>query len=115
MLLSNAMSLPGRIGKCKSAKSAVSVRRGSTATITTLSGSRNLRCLIRLKITGWQSAVLVPIKSKQLASSISAYELGGPSEPSDDLYPATADAMHNRELVSKLFVPIKPLASLLAT
>src|SRR4030095_16112906 len=49
MPLSSAMSVPGRIGRCRSAKSAVSVRRGSTAMIMTLSGSAIFLRLMRLK------------------------------------------------------------------
>ncbi len=81
----------------------------------TLFGSLCLRFLILLKITGWQSAVLVPMSNRQLASSISAYEFGGPSEPSEVLYPATAEAMQRRELVSKLLVPRKSFRQFIGT
>jgi hypothetical protein len=38
---------------------------------------------MRFQVTGWQSAVFVPIRKKQSAVSMSAYAPGGPSLPSE--------------------------------
>ena len=115
MPFSSATSDPGRRGRCKSARSAVSVQRGSATITVTRSVSASLRRRIRLNVIGWQSAVFVPIRKKQSASSMSAYAVGGPSAPSERVYPAAAEAMHSREFVSKLLVPMNPFVSLPAT
>ncbi len=107
--LSRARSVPGLMGRYRSARSAVAVRRGST----TMSRAPCLsRSAIRRKRIGWQSAMFEPMTKKRSARSMSSYEPGGPSAPSDCLYPVPADAMHSRELDSMCSPRRYPLTSL---
>ena len=56
----------------RSAMSAVSVQRGSATMTATSSGAASLRLRMRFQVTGWQSAVFVPIRKKQSAVSMSS-------------------------------------------
>src|SRR6478735_5918982 len=56
-----------------------------------------------------------PMTKKRFVRSKSVYEPGGPSEPSDCLYPVPALAMHSRELDSMYLVRRNPLANFVAT
>ncbi len=81
--LSRARSVPGRIGRKRSALSAVALRRGSTTI--SFAPADFTRSIIRRKRIGWQSAMLEPITRNTSAWSRSRYEPGGPSAPSDSL------------------------------
>lgn len=103
--------MPGLTWRNRSALAAVAVRRGST----TISLAPALtRSIIRRNRIGWQSAMFEPMTRKTSARSKSSYDPGGPSAPSDSLYPAPALAMHSREFDSIWLVRTKPLASLFA-
>ena len=69
--LNKATSVPGKIAKCKSAASAVSVLRGSTTMIFKF-GFLARASSIRLKIMGCANAVLLPAINKQFAWSMSS-------------------------------------------
>lgn len=58
--------------------------------------------------------MLDPITKNRSAASKSVYDPGGPSAPSDCLYPVPALAMHSREFDSMWTVRRKPLASFVA-
>ena len=60
------------MARWRSAALLVSVARGSTTTIVTLRGWRFLRFSSLWKSTGWQSAVLVPIRNATLQWSRSS-------------------------------------------
>ncbi len=66
---SRARSVPGRTGRCRSAASAVGVRRGSTTT--SLAPART-RSIIRRNRIGWQSAMLEPMTRNTSAWSKSS-------------------------------------------
>ena len=108
------MSDPGATARCRSAISAVAVRRGSTTT-TDICGRAALAAASRWNSTGWHQARLAPTRTTRSASSRSSYRPGTVSDPNARLWPATDDAMHRREFVSMLAEPMKPFISLLAT
>ncbi|CQA12503.1 Uncharacterised protein [Mycobacteroides abscessus] len=89
--------MPGVICRNRSARSAVAVRRGST----TINRAPLLsRSAMRRKRIGWQSAMFAPMTKNRSLCSISEYDPGGPSAPSDWAYPVPALAMHSREFDS---------------
>ena len=80
--LSSAASVPGRGCRWMSAISAVRVRRGSI-TITRTALSSRFRALIRSNRIGWQASGFAPAIRNVFACSMSSYEQGGESEPSE--------------------------------
>jgi hypothetical protein len=71
MAWKSATSVPGRMARCRSAKHAVSVRRGSTTTIF-ISGRACLAASMRRKSTGCANAALDPAMKRQSACSMSS-------------------------------------------
>jgi hypothetical protein len=114
MPLKSATSVPGRIGRCRSAASAVSVRRGSTTTIFSAGFAR-----LRVLDAAEQDRVReggVRAGDEQAVGVVDVVVAGRRRVGAERLLVAGHRAdMHRRELVSTLLVPIRPLASLLKT
>ncbi len=61
---------------------------------------------MRIQVTDWVSAMLLPKSAMTSAWSMSAYVPGCPSQPNVDFRAAAAVAVHSRVLPSTWLVPI---------
>ena len=90
---SQAMSVPARIGTCRSATALVRVKRGSTW-ITF--APRSFASITHWKPTGWHSAMFEPSITMQSAFSRSCRFVVAPPRPNEAPRPGTVDECHMR-------------------
>ena len=97
------MSLPARIGTCRSAIALVRVNRGSTWM--TLA-PRSLASITHWKPTGWHSAMFDPMIRMQSECCRSCRKVVAPPRPNDVPRPGTVELCHMRAWFSIWIAPI---------
>ncbi len=103
------MSLPARIGTCRSASALVRVKRGSTWMTR---APRFLASITHWKPTGWASAKLEPWITMQSACWRSCMKVVAPPRPKDVPSPATVELWQTRAWFSTWMIP-RPVSSFL--
>ena len=96
------MSLPARIGTCRSASALVRVKRGSTWN--TLA-PRALASITHWNPTGWHSAMLEPWMTMQSASARSCWKVVAPPRPKLVPRPGTVEECQIRAWFSTWIAP----------
>ena len=99
----NAMSLPARIGTCRSAIALVRVKRGSTWMTF---APRSLASITHWKPTGWHSAMFDPMIRMQSERCRSCRNVVAPPRPNDVPRPGTVELCHMRAWFSIWIAPI---------
>ena len=102
--LKSAVSVPGCWRSHRSAWRVISVWRGSTTI--SVAPFWWTACLRKVAMTGWVSAVLLPMTMKHSRCSISAMELLIALEPMASCRPETLPAWQSRAQWSMLLVPM---------
>ena len=96
------MSVPARIGTCRSATALVRVNRGSTWMIF---APRALASITHWKPTGWHSAMFEPSMTMQSAFARSCWKFVAPPRPNEVPRPGTVEECHMRAWFSIWIAP----------